>query len=67
MKVEDYPFPKELVIDTEGHIRKVIIDFSDHQHLLEAIEDEELILAMTEVKDEIPLNLNEALAELENV
>ena len=67
MKAEDYPFAKELVIDTEGHIRKVIIDFSDYQRLLEAIEDEGLILAMTEVKDEIPLNLNEALAELENV
>ncbi len=67
MKAEDYPVAKELVIDIEGHIRKVIIEFSDHQRLLEAIEDEGLILAMTEVKDEIPLNLNEALAELENV
>ena len=66
MKAKDYPFVKELIIDTEGTIRKVVIDFSDYQRLLEAIEDEGLLLAMMEVKDEIPLNLPEALAELEN-
>ena len=59
MKAKDYPFAKEL--------RKVIIVFSYYQRLLEAIEDEGLILAMTEVKNEIPLNLNEALVKLENV
>lgn len=66
MKAKDYPFVKELIIDTEGTIRKVVIDFSDYQRLLEAIEDEGLLLAMMEVKDEIPLNLHEALAEFEN-
>lgn len=48
-----------------SHIQKVVIDFSDYQHLLEAIEDEGLIRAMNEVKGESPLSLDEALAELE--
>ncbi|MBE9226570.1 hypothetical protein IQ264_14170 [Phormidium sp. LEGE 05292] len=65
MKAEDYPFVKELIVDTEGTIQKVVIDFSDYQHLLEAIEDEGLIRAMNEVKGETPLTLDEALAELE--
>jgi RelB Antitoxin alpha helical domain len=65
MKAEDYPFVKELIIDTKGNIQKVVINFSDYQRLLEAMEDEGLVLAMMEVKDETPLNLDEALAELE--
>ncbi|MGH8000972.1 MAG: hypothetical protein ACREPR_16475 [Brasilonema sp.] len=65
MKTNKYPFAQELITDTEGNIRKVVIDFNDYQRLLEAIEDEGLILAMKEVQDETPLNLNEALAELE--
>lgn len=65
MKAEDYPFVKELIVDTEGTIQKVVINFSDYQHLLEAIEDEGLIRAMNEVKGETPLSLDEALAELE--
>ncbi|HBE19548.1 MAG TPA: hypothetical protein DDW51_18550, partial [Cyanobacteria bacterium UBA11367] len=56
---------KELIIDTKGTIQKVVINFSDYQRLLEAMEDEGLVLAMKEVKDETPLNLDEALAELE--
>ena len=66
MKTEDYPFAKELIVDTEGHIRKVVLDFSDYQRLLEAIEDEGLALAMMEAKKETPLNRNVALAELES-
>jgi hypothetical protein len=62
---EEYPFAKELITDTEGYVRKVVIDFSDYQRLLELIEDEGLTLAMMEVKDETPLSLDEALAELE--
>ena len=65
MKAEDYPFVKELIIDIQGTIQKVVINFSDYQRLLEAMEDEGLVLAMMEVKDETPLNLDEALAELE--
>lgn len=67
MNAEDYPFVKELITDTEGTIRKVVIDFSDYQRLVEAIEDEGLVRAMMEVKEETPLNLDEALAELEKV
>ncbi|MHC5826803.1 hypothetical protein [Nostoc sp.] len=65
MKADKYPFAQELITDTEGNIRQVVIDFHDYQRLLEAIEDEGLILAMKEVQDEKPLNLEEALAELE--
>lgn len=62
---QEYPFAKELIADTEGHVRKVVIDFSDYQRMLELIEDEGLTLAMMEVKDETPLSLDEALKELE--
>lgn len=62
---QEYPFAKELIADTEGHVRKVVIDFSDYQRLLELIEDEGLTLAMMEVKDETPLSLDEALKELD--
>ncbi|MCW9682599.1 hypothetical protein FJR41_017655 [Dolichospermum planctonicum UHCC 0167] len=65
MQTNQYPFAQELITDIEGNIRKVVIDFHDYLRLLEAIEDEGLILAMKEVENETPLHLNEALAELE--
>ncbi|MCT7952067.1 hypothetical protein NG798_19905 [Ancylothrix sp. C2] len=65
MKADNYPFAQELILDTDGHIRKVVIDFNDYQRLVEAIEDEGLVRAMMEVKDETPLNLEAALTELE--
>jgi hypothetical protein len=65
LKSSQYPFAQELITDTQGNIRKVIIDFQDYLHLLEVIEDEGLILAIKEVEQETPLNINEALAELE--
>ena len=65
MQANQYPFAEELITDIEGNIRKVVIDFHDYLRLLEAIEDEGLILAMKEVENETPLHLNEALAELE--
>ncbi|MFN6482314.1 MULTISPECIES: hypothetical protein [unclassified Nostoc] len=64
MKVDKYPFVQELITDIEGNIRKVIIDFDDYLHLLEVIENEGLILAMKTVEHEIPLNIEEALAQL---
>lgn len=67
MKAENYPFAQELILDTDGHIRKVVIDFNDYQRLLEAIEDEGLVRAMMEVKNETPLNLEAALTELEKL
>ena len=65
MQADKYPFAQELITDIEGNIRKVVIDFHDYLRLLEAIEDEGLVLAMKEVEDEIPLNIDEALAQLE--
>lgn len=65
MQTNQYPFAQELITDIEGNIRKVVIDFQDYLRLLEAIEDEGLILAMKEVENEKPLNIDEALAELE--
>jgi hypothetical protein len=65
MQADKYPFAQELITDIEGNIRKVVINFPDYLRLLEAIEDEGLILAMKKVENETPLNLDEALAELE--
>ena len=65
MKIEDYPLAKELIFDAEGNISQVILDYADYQYFLEAIEDRGLLLAMREVKNETPLNLQQALAELE--
>jgi hypothetical protein len=65
MQTNQYPFAQELITDIEGNIRKVVMDFQEYLRLLEAIEDEGLILAMKEVENEKPLNIDEALAELE--
>ncbi|XZN98513.1 MAG: hypothetical protein ACM65K_09695 [Microcoleus sp.] len=65
MKIEDYPLAKQLIFDAEGNISQVILDYTDYQYFLEAIEDRGLLLAMREVKNETPLNLQQALAELE--
>ncbi|MBD2384270.1 hypothetical protein [Cylindrospermum sp. FACHB-282] len=65
MQADKYPFAQELITDIEGNIKKVVINFPDYLRLLEAIEDEGLILAMKKVENETPLNLDEALAELE--
>ncbi len=65
MKIEDYPLAQELIFDSEGNISQVILNYTDYQYLLEAIEDRGLLLAMREVKDEKPLSLQAALAELE--
>lgn len=59
MQTNQYPFAQELITDIEGNIKKVVIDFQDYLRLLEAI-DEGLILAMKEVENETPLNLNAA-------
>ena len=65
MQTNQYPFAQELITDIEGNIKKVVMDFQDYLRLLEAIEDKGLILAMKEVENEKPLNIDEALAELE--
>ncbi|MEG5048970.1 MULTISPECIES: hypothetical protein [unclassified Microcoleus] len=66
MKIEDYPLAKELIFDAEGNISQVILDYTDYQYFLEAIEDKGLLQAMREVKNENPLNLQQALGELES-
>ncbi|MBE9251571.1 hypothetical protein IQ226_21080 [Dolichospermum sp. LEGE 00240] len=63
MQTNKYPFAQELITDIEGTIKKVVIDFQDYLRLIEAIEDEGLILAMKEVENEKPLNIDEALAD----
>jgi hypothetical protein len=65
MKIEDYPLAKELIFDAEGNISQVILDYNDYQYFLAAIEDKGLLLAMGEVKNETPLNLEQAISELE--
>ena len=65
MQTNQSPFAQELITDIEGNIKKVVMDFQDYLRLLEAIEDEGLILATKEVENEKPLNIDEALAELE--
>ncbi|MGL5064357.1 MAG: hypothetical protein ACRC62_30595 [Microcoleus sp.] len=65
MKLEDYPLAKELIFDAEGNISQVILNYTDYQYLLDSIEDRGLLLAMRAVKDEKPLNLQQAMVELE--
>ncbi len=65
INTNDYPLAQELIIDNQGNIQKVVINFQDYERLIETIEDEGLYRAMLEVKDETPLSLEEALAELE--
>ena len=65
MNVKDYPFAQQLITDSQGHIVKVIINYQDYERIIEAIEDEGLYRAMRDVKEETPLSLEEALAELD--
>jgi hypothetical protein len=65
MNTKNYPFAQELITDIDGNIWKVILDFADYQHLLEMLEDEGLYQAMLATKNEKPLSLESALAELE--
>lgn len=65
MNVKDYPFAQDLIIDAQGQIQQVIINFEDYQQMIETYEDTGLYRAMIDVKDETPLSLEEALIELE--
>ena len=65
MNIKDYPLAQELIIDNQGHIQQVIVNFEDYQQMIETYEDTELYRAMIAVKDEIPLSIEEALIELE--
>ena len=65
MTNNDYPFAQELITDTQGNIRKVILDFEDYQHLLESLEDEVLYQAMKTTVNETSISREEALQALE--
>jgi len=65
MNIKDYPLAQELIIDNQGHIQQVIVNFEDYQQMIETYEDTELYSAMIAVKNETPLSLGEALIELE--
>ena len=65
MNIKDYPFAQRLITDSQGHIVKEIINYQDYERIIEAIEDEGLYRAMRDVKEETPLSLEEALAELD--
>jgi hypothetical protein len=65
MNIKDYPLAQKLIIDNQGHIQQVILNFEDYQQMIETYEDTRLYRAMIAVKDETPLSLEEALIELE--
>lgn len=66
LPAENYPFAQEFITDSNGQIRKVILDIQDYYQLLEMLEDEGLYRAMNEVRSEIPLDRAAALAKLES-
>lgn len=61
----NYPFAQELITDTQGNIRQVVLNFEDYQQLLEKLEDEALYQAMKTTLNEISMNRDEALKALE--
>ena len=63
--MNDYPFTRELITDTQNNISKVIINFDDYQKILEMLEDRGLYQAMQEAIGETPLSREEALKELD--
>jgi hypothetical protein len=65
MKNTNYPFAQELITDTQGNIRQVVLNFEDYQQLLEILEDETLYQAMKTTTSETPMNRDEALKALE--
>ncbi len=65
MTFKNYPFAQELITDTEGNIRQVILNYHDYKNLLEILEDEGLYQAMLVTQNETPLSLESALEELE--
>jgi RelB Antitoxin alpha helical domain len=67
MSIEELPFVQELVKDDRGIVRQVVLQLEDYQRLMEAMEDEGLWLAMQEVQGEVPLSLEAALKEMEQL
>ena len=46
MSVKNYPFAQDLIMDHQGQIQQVIINFEDYQQMIETYEDTELYCAM---------------------
>ena len=65
MNNSNYPYAQELITDTQGNIRQVILDFEDYQYLLENLEDEALYQAMKTTVNETPMSRESALKVLE--
>ena len=65
MNNTNYPFAQELITDTQGNIRQVVLNFEDYQQLLEILEDEALYKAMKTTIGETSMNRDEALKALE--
>ena len=65
MNKTNYPFAQELITDTQGNIRQVVLNFEDYQQFLEILEDETLYRAMKNTINETPMNRDEALKALE--
>lgn len=61
MTNSNYPFAQELITDTQGNIRQVILNFDDYQQLLEGLEDEALYQAMKTTINETPMSRESAL------
>ena len=62
---QQYPYANELITDPNGNIVKVIIDWQDYLHFLGLMEDQALLNAMLETKNQFLLSRDEALKELE--
>ncbi len=60
-----YSFAEEFITDSEGQITKVILDSTQYQHSLEALEDNGLYTAISKTANETPLCKAEALALLD--
>ncbi|HQO36549.1 MAG TPA: hypothetical protein PLG59_17935 [bacterium] len=56
---------KEYITDANGRITKVVLDWEEYKKMIEILEDEGLYRAMIEAKNEAPMQLEEALAELD--
>ncbi len=65
MNKTNYPFAQELITDTQGNIRQVVLNFEDYHQFLEILEDETLYRAMKSTTNETPMNRDEALKALE--
>jgi hypothetical protein len=58
---QPYPFAQEFITDASGQVRKVILDITDYEKLIDALEDEAMSRAISEVRQETPRSLTESL------